>query len=157
MGRVSSECFIRFSTPPDCRREKPIPLQQDPLRILGSYPNRRLSGSQPSQHRHSEFRSRDIDRCLIPAQWGLARVGRGTGCSLSNHPAFSSGVAHEEGIPGLMRDKRDSGRAWHGCQLLEFVFNEVTLTSVCPGAGLASSLALPTCEAIPVHEKPRTR
>lgn len=27
MGRVSSECFIRFLTPPDCRREKSIPLQ----------------------------------------------------------------------------------------------------------------------------------
>lgn len=27
VGRVSAECFIRFSTPPDCRREKPIPLQ----------------------------------------------------------------------------------------------------------------------------------
>lgn len=93
--------------------------------------------------------------CLV----GSGSDGKGNWVlSLQPSSLFSKeGIVHKEGIPGLVRDKHDSGRAWHGCQRLEFVFNEVTVTSVCPGAGLVSSLALPTWEAIPVPKKPRTR
>lgn len=69
-------------------------------------------------------------------------------------PAFSPGVVPKQGTPGTVRDEHEGGGGGHGRLHLEFAFDEVTVTFMCLGTGLASSPAMLTGEVTPICKKP---